>query len=120
MYAASFFLCRFTLSSFQRPLSSFVQCVQITCHMLPNLFLEDLTRSPQSYDDALLNMVTIPEIFPNLHSKLGIIATIGNESVSPAKTDAAIKIKGFIFLEFANSLRSRRDRSFNVRRHHPK
>ena len=62
-----------------------------------NLTVQNIRSGPSSYDDALLNMVTIPEIFSNLHSKLGIIATIGNEGISPAKTDAAIKIKGFIF-----------------------
>ena len=60
-----------------------------------------------SCDDALLNMVTIPEIFSNLHSELYTFATIERRSMWLPKMDAAIKIKGFIFLEFANSLRSR-------------
>ena len=82
-------------------------------------------RAPASegaviYDDVILSMVVTPEIFSNLHCELVVIATVRFEGFSSAKTDAAIKIKGLIFLEFANSLRSRRDRFLNVRRHHPK
>ena len=72
------------------------------------------------YDDVIENMYLTPEILSFFHSDLARFSDIGNEGISPAKTDTAAKIKGFIFLEFANSLRSRRDRSFNVRRHHPK
>ena len=71
-------------------------------------------------DDVFENMYITQEISSKSRSERDSFSNIGNEGISPAKMDAAIKIKGFIFLEFANSLRSRRDRSFNVRRHHPK
>ena len=75
---------------------------------------------PTLHDDAIENMILTVEILSFLRSHLVIIPLFESGSFSSAKMDAAIKIKGFIFLEFANSLRSRRDRSFNVRRRHPK
>ena len=72
------------------------------------------------YDDVFENMYITQEISSKSRSERDSFSDIGNEGISSTKMDAAVKIKGFIFLEFANSLRSRRDRSFNVRRHHPK
>ena len=71
-------------------------------------------------DDVIENMYITQEISSKSCSERDSFSHIGNEGISSAKMNAAIKIKGFIFLEFANSLRSRRDRSFNVRRHLPK
>ena len=55
-----------------------------------------MTGVPErSCDDAIERNRLTPENFPKVHSALVIISNIGNESISPAKTDAAIKIKGF-------------------------
>ena len=84
------------------------------------VLLLDHHKKTSLYDDAIERKYITQEIFSKSCSERGSFSHIWNEGISPAKMDAAIKIKGFIFLEFTNSLRSRRDRSFNVRRHHPK
>ena len=49
------------------------------------------------FDDVILSMVVTPEISSKFHSELVVIATVRFEGISPAKMDAAKKIKGFIF-----------------------
>ena len=50
------------------------------------------------HDDAIERKYITQEIFSKSCSEREGFSNIGNGGISPAKMDAAIKIKGFIFL----------------------